>query len=84
MRKCKCVDKFRPHRAKTLLKKVELVTHVRQDKPPVNSRYFVLPRAEQKLWKIVIVPQKVQPQEMGYLKELYTIFRGNSLKNEFQ
>lgn len=45
---------------------------------------FWFTREEQKVWKIIFVPQEVQAEGMGYLKELNTIFRGNSLKNKFQ
>jgi len=66
------------------LRKVELITHVATRYALNKLKIFWFTRAEQKVWKIIVLPQKVQPEEMGYLKELYTLLRGNSLKNKFQ
>ena len=58
----------RLHRAKTLLKKVELVTHVVTRYAPNKLEIFWFTRAEQKVWEIIFLPQEVQPEGMGYLK----------------
>ena len=58
----------RLHRAKTLLKKVELVKHVVTRYALNKLKIFWFTRAEQKVWKIIFVPQKFQAEGMGYLK----------------
>ena len=65
---CKCADKLHFHRAKTLLKKVELVTHAATRSALNKLKIFWFTRAEQKVWKIIFVPQEVQAEGMGYLK----------------